>query len=87
MGGWVAVTGIRNLLCHCYVGIIGNHAKSQLAPAVISKKVTVFDEFLAELEGTGQKMLSKNITNREPDFKLHLPFRSSFPQSCALGSS
>jgi hypothetical protein len=64
MGGWIAVTGICHLLCHCYVRIVGNHAESQLAPAVISEKVTVFDlslsvEFLAELEGAGQKALSK----------------------------
>jgi hypothetical protein len=78
MGGRVAVVGVSHLLHHHDVGIIGNHAKSQLTPEVISVEMPVFDlgfsvEFLAELEGTGKRTLSKNIrTNREKDFTLHV---------------
>jgi hypothetical protein len=66
MGGRIAVAGVSHLLCHHDIGIIGNHAKSQLMPAVISVEMSIFDlgffiEFLAELEGTvGKKMVSNN---------------------------
>jgi hypothetical protein len=60
MGGRVAVVGVSHLLHHHDVEIIGNYAKSQLVPAVISVEMPLFDlgffvEFLAEREGTGKK--------------------------------
>jgi hypothetical protein len=77
MGGRVDVAGVSHLLHHHDIGIIGNHAKSQLLPAVISVEMLVFDlgffiEFLTELEGTGKKMLSKNITSREKELTLNV---------------
>jgi hypothetical protein len=65
MGGRVAVARVSHTFHHYETGIIGNHAKSQLAPAVISVEVPIFDlgffvQFLAKLEGPGKKTLSKN---------------------------
>ena len=54
MRGWIAVVGESHPLSHCDVGIVGNHAQSQLTPAVISVEVSVFNlrlfvQSLAEL--------------------------------------
>jgi hypothetical protein len=61
-------------------------------PPVISLEVPVVDlgffgELLNEVEGTGKKMLSNNITNREKDFTFHLLCQYISPQFGMLASS
>jgi hypothetical protein len=56
VGGSVAVTGEGHPLGAGDVGVVGNHAQSQLTPAVISKKMAVLDlgffvQLLAKLRG------------------------------------
>jgi hypothetical protein len=63
MRGWVAMMQKIHPLRHHDAGIVGNHAQSQLAKAVISVKVTIFYlgffvESLAELKGTRKRRCS-----------------------------
>ena len=67
MRGWIAVAGESHPLSHCDVGIVGNHAQSQLTPAVISVEVSIFNlrlfvQSLAELVARTktQSLVKKN---------------------------
>jgi hypothetical protein len=74
MQGRVAVMGESHHLSHCDAGIVGNHAQSQIAPAVISAEVPIFYlgfcvESLAELKGARKRiLLSNKKTYRENAF-------------------
>jgi hypothetical protein len=74
MQGRVAVMGESHHLSHCDAGIVGNHAQSQIAPAVISGEVPTFYlgfcvESLAELKGARKRiLLSNKKTYRENAF-------------------
>jgi hypothetical protein len=77
VGRSAAMTGERHPLGAGDVGVVGNHAQSQLTPAVISKKMAVFDlcffvQLLAKLRGENVDSLDKILRQKNTIWHAYL---------------
>lgn len=81
--GGVRMTGERHPLGAGDVGVVGNHPQSQLTPAVISKKMAVFDlrffvQLLAKLRGENVMRLDKILRQKVMIWHAYITFAMAF---------